>query len=125
MWYLSKVVNEVLEHSSETSEWHVSESAPWITCVHVAVLQQRRDAEIERIQSGQIPYMALPTFWKEFTGLYRSLIDAEEHLSAITGLTVNGSTVISDNWLSNYKDDCIHELEREHSINLPVSFRSS
>ena len=103
------------------SQFRIEVSADSILCVPKKSVLQKRDAEIARLQAGEVPNIDLQVFSKEFRELYPSLKDAQDHVTALPEIYSIKSTAISKKWLSSFSDECVRALEANGCGDFTVS----
>lgn len=92
-------------------QFRIETSPDAITCIPKKSVIQKRDAEISRLQAGQVPNIDLQVFSKEYRELYPSLADVQDYIQALPDIYAIKSTAISKKWLLSFSEGCVRFLE--------------
>ncbi|KAF2877093.1 hypothetical protein BDV95DRAFT_558459 [Massariosphaeria phaeospora] len=111
-WYMSQQLERLLKDTKLDAQFHIDRHTDHISCVPRQHFVQKRDAEIARLQNGDIPYLAIDTLSKQFPGLHPSPEAVKQHLSAFSEIYLNTSYAISQPWFSHRADDCVRTLNK-------------
>ncbi|KAF2184822.1 hypothetical protein K469DRAFT_708591 [Zopfia rhizophila CBS 207.26] len=116
VWYISKTIDTVLEKANEGQKWYLDRTLDAVHCTPQESLRRRRDVRMEQLNTGTMPYIDFQDFAGDFGELYPSFKDVRDYFSkavAKSPIDIIGAVAISKTWLDNFKDECMHTLERK------------
>ncbi|KAF2797739.1 hypothetical protein K505DRAFT_372226 [Melanomma pulvis-pyrius CBS 109.77] len=111
MWYITFRLNWLLKVTYMAPQFRIETSPDSITCIPKNSVIQKKDAEISRLQAGQVPNIDLQVFSKEYRELYPSLADVQDYIQALPDIYAIKSTGISQKWLLSFSEGCVRFLE--------------
>jgi len=115
IWFISRTVNQVLEAESLASQFNIQECSENISCTPKQLIESKREATLNRLQSGALAYLDLQNFASEFPDSFPSYKDAVSHFQDLPGISVIDAFAVSQPWIAQIQQDCVRILEQEGS----------
>lgn len=76
---------------------------------------------LDRLKTGEVPWVKLRPLAEEVRGIYPSLKDLKEYICEVPELFVEDTIAISVPWLSKLQDECLKLLHKDDLVDLKVS----
>ncbi|KAE8831996.1 hypothetical protein HRS9139_06238 [Pyrenophora teres f. teres] len=114
-WFISRTLNQVLEKENFTSQFNIQESNGTISCTPKQLIESKRDATLNSLQSGALAYLDLQKFASDFPDFFPSFKDAVSHFQDLPNISVIDTFAVSEPWTAQIQQDCIRILEQEGS----------
>ncbi|EDU49876.1 predicted protein [Pyrenophora tritici-repentis Pt-1C-BFP] len=115
IWFISHTLNQVLEKENLTSQFHIQESNGTISCTPKQLIESKRDATLNSLQSGALAYLDLQKFASDYPDFFSTYKDAVSHFQNLPNITVLDTFAVSKPWTTQIQQDCIRILEQEGS----------
>jgi hypothetical protein len=121
MWYITFRLNWLLKVTYMAPQFLIEQpSTDKIRCIPKKSVVQKRDAEITRLQAGDVANIDLQAFSKEYTELYSSATSLQDYITELPNVHSIKSTAISEIWLQGFSEKCVQFLEVHGYVDFTV-----
>jgi hypothetical protein len=120
MWYITFRLNWLLKVTYMASQFRIEPFTDNIRCIPKKSVVQKRDAEIARLQAGDMPNIDLQAFSKEYNELYPSSTDLRDYITTLPNVFSVKSTAISETWLYSFSEKCAQFLDVHGYVDFTV-----
>jgi hypothetical protein len=121
MWYITFRLNWLLKVTYMAPQFRIEQpSTNKIRCIPKNSVVQKRDAEIARLQAGDVANIDLQAFSKEYNELYSSSKNLQDYIMELPNVYSIKSTAISETWLQGFSEKCVQFLEVHGYVDFTV-----
>lgn len=120
IWFVLRTLNALLDSRDMTEKFHVQEEPGSIRCAPKQIIEHKRAAVADDLQSGALAYIKLHNFWKDFPELFATVEEAHEYVQNLSDVETMNTFAVSSIRIANVEKECLQILRQNGYVELTV-----